>query len=114
MSRILFAAARRARIEALYQREWIPANHLSLEVGRHTYRIHSDDAHLQYGPISTVLREVAAQNFSVYEDDRKVYTYAAYEMASAYEASWEKKYKDDDQRVLFLLFLAEALADSGL
>ena len=101
MSRLLHAAARGARsvrtVDDMYN-----------------YGIHPDDAHLQYGPISTALRGAAAQDFSIYEEHRKVYTYAAFEMADTYETSWQQKYEHDHQRVLFLLILAEALADEGL
>ena len=59
MSRILFAAARGARIQVMYQRVWIPLTHISLEPNAHAYHIHPEDAHLEYGPISTLLREMA-------------------------------------------------------
>ena len=60
MSRILFAAARGARIQVMYLSKWIPLTHLSLVPNSYAYRrIHPDDEHLQYGPISTALREMA-------------------------------------------------------
>ena len=109
MSRILFAAAREARIEALYQRVWIPLTHISLEPNAHAYRIHPDDEHLQYGPISTELREMAA------DDSWKPGSYRVLAVAAANEF---KEYFDSRQGEpdypLFYLFLAEFLADSGL
>jgi hypothetical protein len=59
MSRLLFAAARGARIQALDKNLGaILSSHAPLELSndKRPYRIHPDDAHLQYGPISTALR----------------------------------------------------------
>ena len=119
MSRLLFAAARGARLQFYGQygdsHTWAEITRIPLdEAHRVYYRIHPDDAHLQYGPVSTALRGAAAKDFSVYEEHHKVYTYAAFEMADVYEASWNKKYEDELHRSLFLLILAEALADEGL
>ena len=116
MSRLLHAAARGARIQRLMQHPHRWENYQLVAPLRDSSedRIHPDDAHLQYGPISTALRGAAAQDFSIYEEHRKVYTYAAFEMADTYETSWQQKYEHDNQRVLFLLILAEALADEGL
>ena len=113
MSRLLFAAARGARIEKPHRDHWVETKFVLTTIGD-WQRIHPDDAHLQYGPISTALRGAAAKDFSIYEEHHKVYTYAAFEMADVYEASWNKKYEDELHRSLFLLILAEALADSGL
>jgi hypothetical protein len=111
--RILFAAARGARIETQYQfpkKKWgavagIRTDHFYL------YRIHRDDVHLQYGPISTTLRKEAVnppgypQNLGlvglhysiVYRAPNEVYMDGA-----------------DLTRSLYLLIVAEALADEGL
>lgn len=109
MSRLLHAAARGARVQALYQRVWIPANTISTQVGRYTYRIHPDDEYLQYGPISTELREMAA-------DDS--WNPNSYRVLAAAAANEFKEYFDSRQGEpdypLFYLFLAEFLADSGL
>ena len=51
MSRLLHAAARGARIEALYSWGW-GTSVFSLTDSSYHYRIHPDDEHLQYGPIS--------------------------------------------------------------
>jgi len=58
MSRLLFAAARGARFQTIYH-NWQTGKH----GWRDTYliesadRIYPDDEHIQYGPISSALRE---------------------------------------------------------
>jgi hypothetical protein len=88
-----FAAARGARIQIFVAET----------------RIHPDDAHLQYGPISTELREMAA------DDSWKPNSYRVLAAAAANEF---KKYFDSRQGEpdypLFYLFLAEFLADEGM
>ena len=67
MNRILFAAARGARIERRYYKFWClwESSRVVLVTDPdktdtdYDYRIHPDDEHLQYGPISTALREMA-------------------------------------------------------
>ena len=104
MSRLLFAAARGARIEAEWKGVWsgIAGIHF---VPKFNYRIHPDDAHLAYGPISTALRNYVLGLPKV-------------------ETSWFSKlllHSDGDlhalspnDRYVFLLFAAEALADEGM
>ena len=108
MSRILFAAARGARIKLLYQRVWIPLTNISIVPNTHTYRIHPDDEHLQYGPISTALREMA-------EDDSR-YPRDAEERALALVVArqFQACFDDETDFELYYLFLAEALADEGM
>ena len=110
MSRILFAAARGARIEALYQRVWIPAVAVRTD-GQYKYRIKSADAHLQYGPISTALREMA--------EDPALWTSKCWKWSIASSAAGEFNVYLDAWRCepdypLFYLFLAEFLADEGM
>jgi len=66
MNRLLFAAGRGARIEQYRKgyKEWISAETLPVQNFKffNERRIHPDDLHLQYGPISTALRERAATN----------------------------------------------------
>jgi hypothetical protein len=70
-------------------------------------RIHPEDAHLQYGPVSTALREMSEQ-----------FVYSSrWENQLAITAANEFQFyiggvRDDYS--LFYLFLAEFLADSGL
>ena len=74
--------------------------------GMRYYRIHPDDAHLQYGPVSTALREMALTG--EYEDGTIPYF--------SFEIEREGKYWEStaDQRRVFCLILAEALADEGM
>ena len=106
MSRILFAAARGARIQVMYQRVWIPATAVRADE-MYKYRIHPTDEHLQYGPISTALREMAADdswNPSLY----RVLAIAAANAFRVYFGGVREDYP------LFYLFLAEFLADEGM
>ena len=107
MSRLLHAAARGARIEVLYQRVWIPLTHISLTLNPYTYRIHPDDAHLAYGPVSTALREMSEQ-----------FVYSSrWQNQLAITAANEFQFYIGgvhDDHSLFYLFLAEFLADEGM
>ena len=115
MSRLLFAAARGARVEYLQTEGlmqnwgWKSLHGPSVDLllaFPDSYRIHPDDEHLQYGPISTALREVALTGDC---DDADI-PYIRITMLK------EDGYSDstEDQRCVFLLILAEALADEGL
>jgi len=109
MSRLLHAAARGARIECwlLPQKKWIPAIAVRVADGLHIdYRIHPADAHLQYGPISTVLREVALGGDGKAADIP--YVRVEFKPEDGYWSSTE------EQRIVFLLILAECLADEGM
>lgn len=106
MSRLLFAAARGARIESEYHNwstggyDWREANLNNLSGSR----IHPDDEHLQYGPISSALHEAAENgrpNAFTGIPNLELHTDAAYKLEPL-------------ERSLFLLILAEALADEGL
>ena len=113
MSRLLFAAARGARIGwQTFSGKWYPALSLTgvrSECGQDAYRIHPDDAHLAYGPISTALREIA--------EDPKYNSsweyYLANTAANEFTESFDSRRGEPDYP-LFYLILAEFLADSGL
>lgn len=113
MSRLLHAAARGARIEGeIYQSKWIPLTHISLVPNLNVYRrIHPDDAHLQYGPISTALREMAAHNPCDIRPSWQLEL--ANEAANEFTLYFDSRQGEPDY-LLFYLFLAEFLADSGL
>ena len=111
MSRLLHAAARGARIEALYQRCWITLTHISIVPNAHAYRIHPDDEHLQYGPISTALREMAEHNRS---DIRPSWEQGLSNFAANQFTEYFDSRQGEPDYPLFYLFLAEFLADSGL
>ncbi len=111
MSRLLHAAARGARIGwKTLSGKWVSADSLTYvqsEGGQVVYRIHPDDAHLAYGPISTALREVALTDNFVTGADIP-YIQVTLLGGDGYWSSTE------EQRRVFCLILAEALADSGL
>jgi hypothetical protein len=121
MSRILFAAARGARIECwlLPQKKWIPAIAVRVADGLHIdYRIHPDDAHLQYGPISTALRDCDGEFQWLYINSEHMHDFVircaiVANYANNMMHEWQQN-KDRLTRSLFLLILAEALADEGM
>ena len=108
MSRLLFAAARGARIEKPYRDHpviWVETKFVLTTIG-HLNRIHPADEHLQYGPISTALRGVALTG----ECDRVDIPYFTFLMEREGNY-WEST---EDQRRVFCLILAECLADEGM
>jgi len=107
MSRLLFAAARGARIDVWHQCKWVSAIAVRTVDDFYNYRIHPDDAHLQYGPISTALREMAA------DDSWKPCPYRVLAIAAANEFQVYLGGIRDDYP-LFYLILAEFLADEGM
>ena len=124
MSRLLHAAARGARIQALDKNLGaILSSHAPLELSndKRPYRIHPDDAHLQYGPISTQLRK-AAENIAekaYLQDLLGHYGIAAIDdylsRSDEFGYCWDKAMNATAmQKQLFLLILAEALADEGM
>ena len=108
MSRIFFAAARGARIQDVALGICTDSKfvHLGEAIG-HLYRIHPDDEHLQYGPISTALREMAADD-SWKPGSYRVLAVAAANAFQVYLGGVREDYP------LFYLFLAEFLADEGM
>lgn len=107
MSRLLFAAARGARIEQILSGKRFRGNIISDALDQRTkYRIHPDDEHLQYGPISSALREQAAHVPEISVAIGMV-PFIFWQATNTLPA-------DELHRSLFLLILAEALADEGL
>ena len=109
MSRLLHAAARGARIECwlLPQKKWIPAIAVRVADGLHIdYRIHPNDEHLQYGPISTALRMLAEDDSWNPSEKRS--------LAVAVARQFQVFFDDEPDFELFYLFLAEFLADEGM
>ena len=88
--RQMFAAARGARIQIFVFET----------------RIHPDDEHLQYGPISTLLREMALTG----DCDGADIPYIRITLLTE-EGYWKST---EDQQCVFCLILAEALADEGM
>ena len=112
-NRLLFAAARGARIEIKYNNGWEEDPCLTvhgLQDPMWAYRIHPDDEHLQYGPISTELRVIA-------ETGKEPCTLTGLMAMAAFK--YEREYPfvlsaEWPHAEMFLLILAEALADEGL
>ena len=105
MSRILFAAARGARIQVMYQRVWIPAVAVRTD-DIYKYRIHPADAHLGYGPISTALLKLAEDDSWNPSEERA--------LALAVARQFQVYFGDEPDFELFYLILAEYLADEGM
>ena len=112
MSRLLFAAARGARVQTWAGvLGWRSTNLFGPWSCDDGDRIHPDDAHLQYGPVSTALREMA--------EDARAEIQLSWEMGLAnFSANNFIDYYDwrwcEPDYPLYYLFLAEFLADSGL
>lgn len=115
MTRLLFAAARGAKIQ--YQNSsgmWCDSRHALPRIGpddRYPWRIKPEDNNLQYGPTSTALRglaECAPDAINGYSPE--------YWYAQNYKIDSDSPYymQDELHRALYLLILAEALADKGL
>jgi len=106
MNRLLFAAARGARIQWCFpsSRKWFNTGSVSIHPDKRE-RIHPEDKHLQYGPISSALRDRALgkgiKEFALLQDVN-IYSDGNTMLMSDLEYS------------LFGLILAEALADEGL
>lgn len=123
MSRLLFAAARGARIQTRYayndtfvrHGEWKTVSVMVFDpvnaAHPHEQRIHPDDAHLQYGPISSALRKEATHPTDTLPSDTYALAWADW-TSSEYHSYWVCN--DELHRSLFLLILSEALADEGL
>ena len=113
MSRLLFAAARGARIQEdlAYINEWVNSDCLPLPHDiTDEFRIHPEDEHLAYGPISTALRinaESAGSGATALGAPHGIWWMTTRDATDYFEA-------DKETRSLFLLILAEALADDGL
>ena len=112
MSRLLHAAARGAKIQTKWVdsgAQWQTTGQLVLVDDMRYYRIHPDDAHLQYGPISTALRDMAEDDGTWRTDLRwNIAHIVANEFNDYYDWQCEPDYP------LFYLFLAEFLADEGM
>ena len=114
MSRLLFAAARGARIQGRWvddTPQWHTVRKVYLVEDLPYQRIHPEDAHLGYGPISTALREMA--------EDPALWTSKCWKWSIASSAAGEFNVYLDAWRCepdypLFYLILAEFLADEGM
>jgi len=109
MSRLLHAAARGARIEVRYEKYWSSALAVRTVDDLLNYRIHPDDKHLQYGPVSTALREMS-EDF-VWNGDWACFL--AGSIANEFTVYFDSRTGEPDYP-LYYLFLAEFLADEGM
>ena len=112
MSRLLHAAARGARIGFALSGKWYPAlslTQLQSEFGQDAYRIHPDDAHLQYGPISTALREMA----ETCTHSSSWAGFLATSAANEFTQYFDSRQGEPDYPLVYLI-LAEFLADEGM
>jgi len=114
MSRLLHAAARGARIQGRYvddTPQWHTVRKVFLAEDLPYQRIHPDDKHLQYGPISTALREMAAHNPCDIRPSWQLEL--ANEAANEFTLYFDSRQGEPDYP-LFYLILAEFLADEGM
>ena len=115
MSRLLFAAARDARVQREIELlsgkfHW---ENVGIQWGLDDeLRIHPDDLHLQYGPISTAIRKSAEAPRG--HDGTWSVPNGQYWLRTDDWLSWDERRGDELHRSLFLLILSEALADEGL
>ena len=113
MSRLLHAAARGARIQTKWVDSgdsWQATGQLVLVDDMRYYRIHPNDEHLQYGPISTALREMTFDTtLCKYSWEWTLASSATCEFAAGIDAATLAADYD-----LYYLFLAEFLADEGM
>ena len=124
MSRLLFAAARGARIQRRHFKDawnyWestrvMLLTNLDKTDSDYDYRIHPDDEHLQYGPVSTALRERADCDLVVKSNwvDPLLLQVS---VATNYADQWGRTWREQTvfERSLALLIQAEELADEGM
>lgn len=109
---ILLAASRGARVQCqLLSGEWRNAFALDIH-SNELQRIHPDDEHLRFGPISSRLRAAAEnppENLDLATDGIELITI----QSSTIDYYCYLK-MDNDTRSIFLLILAEMLSDEGL
>ena len=112
MNRLLHAAARGAKMQTKWLdsgAQWQTTGQIVLVDDMRYYRIHPADEHLQYGPISTALRDMAEDDGTWRTDLRwNIAHIVANEFNDYYDWQCEPDYP------LFYLFLAEYLADEGM
>lgn len=120
LTRLKFAFARGARIQvpegALglkqhpWQGEWKTVGHPWFTAS-YPMRIHPDDTHLEYGPLSTAMRTMVLldESMSMRRDEALIASRAYY-----FEARWIDCRMSPDEARMLGLFVAEDLADQGL
>lgn len=111
-NQLLMAAARGARIQSYVPcRGWVWSYHCDLlDTGGH--RIHPDDDHLRFGPISMALREDAVK--ASRDETLTLPVGNGAWWLNAFDYREYQDCHDELHRSLFLLILSEALAEEGL
>ena len=113
MSRLLHAAARGAKMQTKWVdsgAQWQTTGQIVLVDDMRYYRIHPADEHLQYGPISTALREMAED----YSWNPSWEHYAAHAVEDRFSLFDRHDGLNEPDYPLFYLILAEFLADEGM
>jgi len=106
MSRLLHAAARGARIQTNDRGGWLDAAYIpTADYKGDDFRIHPDDEHLAYGPISTEVRNYALG---------LPLTGTCWFARLALHSDGDLHTLSPNDRYVFLLLVAEALADEGM
>ena len=118
MSRLLHAAARGARIQAYPHLgggfQWAEITRIPLPIPEY-YRIHPEEAHLQCGPISSALREMAKNPKAGEYVFPHLPPYFGFGVEHQTQDEADSlKASDEFTHSFFFLLLAEALADEGL
>lgn len=106
LQRLKFAWARGARAQINISSGWIDTSIDS--VYGNERRIHPDDEHLQYGPVSTAMLELALY------PEFSAKGYAANQLSLALFGYGDYYEGDNNEWNFFYLFVAELLADEGL
>lgn len=122
IQRLKFAAARGARIEvaclqpeeqwmrSIAEQEQLPWEEADCPAwnNQFVYRIHPDDAHLEYGPLSTAIQQIAVK----WPQPSNRY----HRMALQTVVIWlgQEPIADPEDWMMKCLVLAEYLADEGL
>lgn len=116
--RLKFAWARGARIQARFDwidESWHEQITINPEMSGLVWRIHPDDEHLQYGPLSSTLHELVDKPDDI--DQSSYYRTAIVAAAMMYAQETDSSYSethDLDEWGMWCLFFAELLADEGL
>jgi hypothetical protein len=124
MNRILHASARGARIQRreFNEHDWYTTYSLYINRGSAApdcvYRIHPDDADLEYGMVSTKLRDLALSDLTPlavrYQIRPLIFDLLRIDLPYADITSIDFCDDHHEQKSMFLLILAEALADDGM
>ena len=127
LQRLKFAWARGARLQVQIKPEFdrgdewsreynCPSSTADMNLARYNWRVHPKDEDLQYGPLSTALREMALYRtlFDRWTVER-CYQDAACKLVESFDPrGMHADLEDDVTLPTFLLFYAELLADEGL